>query len=85
MKSLLFISLWCRRNIIPFWISRPTSINPLGDGDKKGVDLALVKLSQPVTGLLPVPLPLKIHLLWDKRSMFQDLEIWLKAKLAILI
>ena len=45
--------------IHPFWISRQTSLNPLGDGDKKGVDLALVKLSQPVTGLLPVPLPLK--------------------------
>ena len=43
--------------IHPAWTSRQTTSNTLGDGDELGVDLALVRLARPVTGVYPARLP----------------------------
>ena len=43
--------------IHPYWIARQSEKNPLGDGDKIGVDLALLKLRKSVRGVFPARLP----------------------------
>ena len=43
--------------IHPHWIARQSQQNPLGDGDKLGVDLALLRLENSVTNVVPVRLP----------------------------
>ncbi|MBL6826823.1 MAG: trypsin-like serine protease [Opitutales bacterium] len=43
--------------IHPYWVARQSKDNPLGDGDKIGVDLALLKLKDSVSGVFPARLP----------------------------
>ena len=45
----------------PDWIIRQNQNPPLGDGDKFGVDIALVQLSRSVLGVQPIHLPNKIY------------------------
>ena len=43
--------------IHPHWIARQSKQDPLGDGDKMGVDMALLRLEDPVPNVTPVRLP----------------------------
>ena len=71
--------------IHPYWIARQSEKNPLGDGDKIGVDLALLKLRKSVRGVFPANFRIRILRLRVKKFLFLDLGISWKVKTVNLI
>ena len=61
--------------IHPHWIARQSKQDPLGDGDKMGVDMALLRLEDPVPNVTPLRLPYQNSPTWDRRFLFPVLAI----------
>ena len=61
--------------IHPHWIARQSKQDPLGDGDKMGVDMALLRLVIQCPMLLQYDSLIKILPTWDRRFLFPVLAI----------
>ena len=61
----------------PSWVARLSELGGRGDGDKLGVDLAVVLLQQEVAGVYPAKLPSETWNRLEQKWFSAVLEIWL--------